>query len=148
MKLVADALGLFRQKAAGSTTALGTTTTAVTGLTLALPAAGTYEFKMWVPLVNVLAPTDTQCTVSPSGGPTATMLFYTISRYSATAGTATVHTAFNTATTGAVASCIMILVSGVITLSGAGSITLNATRTGGTSQTVQATAYVSALRVA
>lgn len=131
---------------AGSTTALGTSTTAITGLSLALPV-GQWEFKAIIPIVNVGAPTDTQFTLSPSGGPTTSHLFYTITRYSASAGVSTVHTALNTASTGAVASCIICVISGYITSTGTGTLTVNGTRTGGTSQTVQANAYITAIPI-
>lgn len=132
---------------AGSTTALGTTATTITGLSLAL-TPGTWELNAQVPIVNVGAPTNTDIRAVAATGLVTTTSNYTVSRYTATALSVVALTTLNASSGAAQASNILTTIAGLFVVTVAGTLTFTGTRTGGTSQTVQSTAYAKAIRLA
>lgn len=147
--LASAEIGRSIYREATTTTALGTTVTAIAGLTMTLPV-GRWRFTGWIPIVNVGGPTNTTVTVSPTGAPTATNIVYTIEMIGtlsdADYGTE-VKTAFNSVTTSTLLSnVVLIRIEGTCTVTTAGTLSVSATRVGGTSQTVQIGAYIQADR--
>lgn len=134
-------------QAAGTTTALGTTATTITGLSLPL-TVGTWEVSIQIPIVNVGAPTNTDIRAVAAAGLTTTASNYTVSRYTAAALSVVALTTLNQSSGAAQAGTILATLAGLLVVTVAGSLTFTGTRTAGTSQTVQATAYGKAIRLA
>lgn len=133
---------------ADATTPIGTTITAIAGLTFNL-AVGMWIFEARIPIVNVGAPTQTTFTVSPAAGPVCSALAYEIRRNAVNAAPLTSgHSALNTASVGTVASAIACVIEGMAVVTTAGTLSISATRTGGTSSTSQVGAYLRAHKVA
>lgn len=132
-------------------TSIGTTITAVTGMSLAVPSAGTWKIEAHIPAVIVGSPTAFTITVSPVSGPTTTTLRLTASaqRSGATGGRADA-TAFNSAMAlGALtAVATTFTVQGAMVATSAETISISMTRTGGTSVTTQPGAYIQLERLA
>lgn len=132
---------------AGSTTALATTATTITGLTLPL-TVGTWDIRAWIPIVNVGAPTNTDIRVLASGALVTSASNYTVVRCTASAAATMAAVALNVSTGGAQISTILAVIEGMLVVTTAGSLIFNGTRTGGTSQTVQTYAYAESYRLA
>lgn len=128
-KILTDITGGPRFAQAGSTTTIGTTVTAVTGLSLVLPA-GTWSFSAFIPLTSV-ALTNLTFTLSPASGPTITWLNCQLVRYpTASSAVFAVIQAFNTASAGTATTPILATMSGSMVSTGSGTLSISATRTG------------------
>lgn len=131
-----------------ATTAIGTTITSISDISATVPSGnGDYEFYMYVPIVTVGTVTTLTLTLSPAGAPTTSVAEFNV--YRAVAAGALTHVirfnTFNSAQTvfsGLAAGTYLLQVKGSIISSTSGLISLSMTRTGGTSATVQAGAYI------
>jgi parallel beta-helix repeat protein len=138
-------IGRFVRGRATSTTAVGTSITAVTGLSIPV-AAGHWRFRAWIPGVNNAA-TGITLTVSPSGGPTTSALYYTLTRTLTTSFSIEHKTGFNSASGGTSPVATLFEVEGTMVATAAGTLSISMTRTGGTSWTSQIGAYIEAERL-
>lgn len=139
---------LIRQKA-GATTAIGTSITAATGLSMTLPV-GMWRIRAWVNVVLAGSPTGLTLTVSPSGAPTTATggVSYEIKRWlGGSAQGLDIKTSFNSASAGTTPIADHFLVDGIVDVTVAGTYSISLTRTGGTSATVQADSFIEAERI-
>lgn len=135
---------------ATATTAIGTTITAVTGLLLTIPTAGTWRLEGFIPLLVVGAPTAFTLTLSPAGGPTITSMRALVRRSDATTAWIDSHlTAFNTtsASSALTAQTYVFDIDGAAQTTSAGTYSISMTRTGGTSATTMIGSFILATRI-
>lgn len=136
-----------------STTAIGTTVTAVNNLTLTLPA-GTWSFTAWIPITSVGAFTGFSATISPAGAPTITFLKAQVAIWSSAAPPTVIAScmvsAFNTAslpTASGTSGPSLVTLSGAMVSTGAGVLAVSLTRTTGTSATTAIGSFLQATRI-
>jgi hypothetical protein len=130
---------------ATATTALGTSLTAISGLSLAVPV-GTYDVEAVIFTVIVLAPTNTTFSLVSAGGLAASWVTGILYR-NGSAVTLTPLTALNTSLGAAQASVIAARLEATIRITTAGTLSISGTRTGGTSQTVQLGSYLKLTKI-
>lgn len=135
---------------ATATTVIGTSDTAITGLSISNVPAGTWAVYAYIPVVAATsATTGGTVKVSPSSGPTLTSASFigSVDRPTATGGVDHV-TAFNTAMTYGAVSVgeALIEVRGQFVSTNTGTISIAATRVGGTTLTSQIGAYLRIMR--
>ncbi len=139
---------------ATATTAIGTSITAVTGLSIANIPAGTWKIRAYIPAVTVLSPTAFTITVSPSSGPTVTSGRLVSQCFrsgtSPSSAQSTGASVFNTAMAlGALTAVDTVFtVEGSFLSTNTGTVSISMTRTGGTSVTTQIGAYLQVQRQA
>lgn len=132
----------------GTTLAIGTGATDC-GLTLAV-TAGVYNISVYLPLINVGAPTNTRIDVSGPAVDADWVVAFT--RYAAAVPTALytrTTAAALAATTGAtaLASVNLLTVSGAVRFNTSGNFAVSLTRVAGTSQTLRIGAYAQLTRI-
>jgi len=135
---------------ATAATAIGTTITAVTGLSLTVPTAGTWRLEGRISLVVVGAPTAFTLTLSPTSAPTITSMRVLCKRLDATtAWTDSFLTAFNTAsaTSALTAQTYWFMLDGAMLSTTSGTYSVSMTRTGGTSATTAIGDFILATRI-
>lgn len=131
-------------------TAVGTTITAVAGLSLTIPTAGTWRLEGWIPTVIVGLPTAYTLTISPTGAPPISSMRALVRRSDATTAWVDSYlTAFNTASTSSslTAQTYLFDIDGAVVTTGAGMYSVSMTRTGGTSATTQISSFILAIRI-
>jgi len=137
---------------ATGTVAVGTSLTAITGLSIASVPAGTWSIYAWIPtVVATLALTSLNLQVSPTSGPTTSTLYLnSVATRSGSAPTSGQATAFATnMSTGATAVATHIIeVQGSMVSTGSGTISISMIRAGGGTATTQAGAYLRLERLA
>ena len=129
---------------ATSTTAIGTTATAVTGLARDVISGGVYHVKAWVPLVNVGSPTNVDFSLT---GPATSACQFTVKRYTAIAPAVAIKTAFAAATAGTAVVTILVEIEGTFVASANGTVAVSGIRVAGTSSTTQIGAFMECERI-
>jgi len=135
---------------AAAATAIGTTITAVAGLSLAIPTAGIWRLEGRISLVVVGAPTAFTLTLSPTSAPAITSMRVLCKRLDATtAWTDSFLTAFNAASVSSAltAQTYWFMLDGAMTSTAAGTYSVSMTRTGGTSATTAIGDFILATRI-
>lgn len=126
--------------------ALGTSAGTVTGLTVAVASGGKYKFRAWLPVVLVGGPTNVDFGLT---GPSASAVYYTVSRGLATGVTRIdPYASLTDAATGTSIVATLAVVEGTFTASAAGNLVVRGIRVAGTSATVQVGAFLKVERVA
>lgn len=133
---------------ASATTAVGTTVTAITGLSTTSIGVGIWRIEAHIPVVVVGLPTG--FTLTLVGSPSTSGMSVLCRRSDATtAWTDSYLTTFGSASTSSslTAQTYLFTLQGAANIVGAGTISVSMTRTGGTSATTQIGAFLLATRI-
>lgn len=142
----AGEVGPIITRRATATTSIGTTSTAITGLSMTLPV-GNWKFEAWVPIINATSnPTNMIATMA---GPTVSQLSYS-TMVVGSASTSHIRTTFGASastTAGTTTTGYIVQIIGTCTVTTAGTLSVACTRTGGTTSTAQIGSYLRAERL-
>lgn len=133
---------------ASATTLVGTTITAIAGLSISIPTVGVWKLEGYIPTVIVGLPTGFTLTVN--SGPTVSGMSVLVRRYDATTAWVDSYlTAFGATSTSSTltAQTYLFSLNGSATLTSAGTYSVSMTRTGGASATTQVGSFLLATRI-
>jgi hypothetical protein len=143
--LASAEIGKSIYREATATTTIGTSNTAVAGLTMTLPV-GRWRFEAWIPCLGTN--TNVTAIVSPTGPPTTSSLAYSVEIIGAAADTdtySTVLSSFTQTTNSGIANVRIVRVQGSCVVTTAGTLSVSLLRAG-TDCTTQIGAYLQADR--
>ena len=129
---------------ASSTTAIGTGSTSIAGLSKEVVNGGVYKFEAFMQLVNVGSPTNVNFCVT---GPSTTACNFAVERGAVGTFRSDPYTAFAAASAGTAIVSTWAKIQGTFVASANGTIQVVGIRVAGTSATVQIGGYLECERI-